>query len=70
MLREKSNIEKEELETKAVTYADLYNELNHKYEFDLPLSMIQIAVNDEYIDKSREIIDGARIVFIPPVAGG
>ena len=70
MLREKSGTEKEVIETNAQTYSELYLELSKRHDFDLSVSMIQVAVNDEFIDKNQNIVAGARVVFIPPVAGG
>jgi len=70
MLREKSGKSKEEYQTESLTYADLYRELNELYNFDLPLSMIQVAINDEYSNVERNLNDGDRVVYIPPVAGG
>ncbi len=70
MLREKSGKTNEEYQTNSATYAELYSELSHQYGFDLPLSMIQVAVNDEYSTVDKNIAEGDRVVFIPPVAGG
>lgn len=70
MLREQSGKDREEYQTDSKTYKDLYSELISKYNFDLPISMIQIAINDEYSSVDKEIRDGDKVVFIPPVAGG
>ncbi len=70
LLREEARISQEDAEVSCQTYADLYTLLKEKYHFSLPLEMIQVAVNDEFIDLSANITPGARIVFIPPVAGG
>lgn len=70
MLREKSGTEKEVIETNAQTYSELYLELSKRHDFDLSVSMIQVAVNDEFVDKNQNVVGGARVVFIPPVAGG
>jgi molybdopterin converting factor small subunit len=32
--------------------------------------MLRVAVNEEFVDWSRPLESGDRIVFIPPVAGG
>lgn len=70
MLREQSGKDREEYQTHSKTYNDLYSELISKYDFDLPISMIQVAINDEYSSVDKEIRDGDKVVFIPPVAGG
>ena len=70
LLREQAGIEKEQLSVPCKTYGELYLHLKDKHHFTLPIEMIQVAVNDEFSVLNQEILDGARIVFIPPVAGG
>lgn len=70
ILREQAGVEKETVEVPCRTYGDLYSHLQKKHRFTLPLDMIQVAVNDEFSELHQEILDGSRIVFIPPVAGG
>jgi sulfur-carrier protein len=70
LLREKSNKDQESLTTLSKTYEELYEELSEKYNFSLPASMIQVAVNDEFISMRDLIQDNSKVVFIPPVAGG
>jgi len=70
LLREQAGASKETLTINCTTYAELYQQLKNKYQFTLPLEMIQVAVNDEFTRMNSEITNGARVVFIPPVAGG
>jgi sulfur-carrier protein len=49
---------------------DLYQELAEKYHFTLPVEAIQVAVNDEFYHMDDSLPEGAKVVFIPPVAGG
>ena len=70
LLREKAGLESETVETDLVSYRDLYQDLAKRHDFVLEPKMIQVAVDDEFSNLDREIVDGARIVFIPPVAGG
>lgn len=70
LLREQAGVETETFKTNGKTYAELYEELKLKYGFSLPLKLVQVAVNDEFSQMNQEIAEGARIVFIPPVAGG
>ena len=70
LLREERGVEKEDVQVSCKTYAELYLHLQEKHKFSLPLEMIQLAVNDEFSHLNHEIAEGARIVFIPPVAGG
>lgn len=70
LLREQAGLSHEDIEVSCQTYGELYKDLQKKYQFTLPLEMIQVAVNDEFSEISENIIEGARVVFIPPVAGG
>jgi molybdopterin synthase sulfur carrier subunit len=70
LLREKAGKESEKIDVEASTYQDLYEELSSQYSFDLPCSMIHLAVDDEFHSMNSPIADNAKIVFIPPVAGG
>lgn len=69
-LREQAGIEREELTSLASTYGELYEELRRKHGFTLPLSMIQLAVNDEFSALDNPCVEGVNVVFIPPIAGG
>ena len=68
-LREKAGIESEELSFTG-TYQDLYQMLSEKYGFNLPHTMVQVAVNDEFSLMNSKILPNSKVVFIPPVAGG
>lgn len=70
LLRDQAGKNDETLTVSCDTYADLYHHLQQKYSFTLPVQLIQVAVNDEFSQIGRPISDGARVVFIPPVAGG
>lgn len=70
LLRDQSGKDQESLSVPCRTYEDLYRHLQEKYSFTLPAKMIQVAVNDEFSQLHQEITEGARVVFIPPVAGG
>lgn len=68
-LREQAGVESEELNFEG-TYQELYQVLSSKYKFTLPKEMVQVAVNDEFTSMNGLIMENAKIVFIPPVAGG
>ena len=70
MLREKAQVSEEQVETSAATYGELYQELSLRHDFGLPQSMVQLAVNDEFMSLDSKIIPHTTVVFIPPVAGG
>lgn len=68
-LREKAGVESEELSFEG-TYEELYLKLSQKYAFNLPHTMVQVAVNDEFSSMSSRVLPNSKVVFIPPVAGG
>jgi len=70
LLREEAGRDMETLDVNCRTYAELYEVLREKHKFRLPGTMVQVAVNDEYVTLQSEVTPGARVVFIPPVAGG
>jgi molybdopterin converting factor subunit 1 len=70
VLRERAGFSHETVATAAATAAELYDELATRHPFDLPRSMLRVAINDEFADWSRRLGTGDRVVFIPPVAGG
>ena len=70
LFRDQAKCEEETLEVNSQTYADLYLELSQRHGFDLPIEMIQVAANDEFTSMNAFVVNGAKIVFIPPVAGG
>jgi molybdopterin converting factor small subunit len=45
-------------------------ELRQRHGLALPQSLLRVAVNDEFCDWERPLVEGDRVVFIPPVAGG
>lgn len=69
-LKEKAAVNEETLPLTEQTYGQLYSQLSGKYGFGLPPEMIQVAVNDEFSSMKEMVKAGAKIVFIPPVAGG
>ena len=70
LLREQARRSTESLTTAAATPAQLYEELRGVHGFTLPLTMLRVAVNDEFCDWGTALHQGDRVVFIPPVAGG
>ncbi|HXH75551.1 MAG TPA: MoaD/ThiS family protein [Bacteriovoracaceae bacterium] len=70
LFREKAGKDNETLEVSVSTYLELYEYLSKRYDFGLPGDMIHLAVDDEFTHINLPIADKARIVFIPPVAGG
>jgi molybdenum cofactor guanylyltransferase len=70
LMREQAGRSEETVETRAVTPADLYSELQARYGFTLSREQLKVAVNSEFAPWSRKLAAGDAVVFIPPVAGG
>lgn len=70
LLRDQAGKDHETFHSSVRTYRELYAQLQEKYHFTLPPEMIQVAVDDEFSHLDQEIHEGARVVYIPPVAGG
>jgi molybdenum cofactor guanylyltransferase len=70
LLREEAGRSEEAVATCARTPRELFEELRARHSFSLPLTMLRVAVNDEFGDWSQKLAAGDRVVFIPPVAGG
>jgi molybdopterin-guanine dinucleotide biosynthesis protein A len=70
VLREQAGRREEAIETRAHTAADLYEELKHRYGFQLSAIQLKVALNNEFSDWQTPLKQGDAVVFIPPVAGG
>jgi molybdopterin converting factor subunit 1 len=69
ILRERAGRDHEILETSTSTPADLFAELQSRYNFPA-MTNVKVAINDEFADWQHKLQDGDTVVFIPPVAGG
>jgi len=70
MLREARGSDSETIITSAETVRALYAELQAAHKLRVPHNNLKVAVNDEMCDWDQSIIEGDRVAFIPPVAGG
>ncbi len=70
MLREQARCSEETVGTDAATVADLYEELRHRHGFPLPADRIKVAIDDDFAAWDAPLAEGARVVFVPPFAGG
>ena len=70
VFREERGLGSEDLETRAVTISELYEELRAEHGFRLPVSFVRAAVNAEFVPMDARLKDGDAVAFIPPVAGG
>ncbi|MDH3510796.1 MAG: MoaD/ThiS family protein [Gammaproteobacteria bacterium] len=69
ILREHVGQTSEELQTNAKTVAQLFDELDGRYQFPKMVNL-KVAINDEFGEWNSALTDGDSVVFIPPVAGG
>src|SRR5829696_6347617 len=61
VLREQAGRSHEQVSTAAVTAADLYDELRRRHGFTLPVSMLRVAVNDEFREWTTPLRAGDRV---------
>jgi len=69
-LQESANKPNEDMQTDCKTAKELYIELKDKYNFELEVDDLKVAINETYSDFDSELKDGDIIAFIPPIAGG
>lgn len=48
----------------------LYSELAARHGFTFPPERLRVAVNGEFADWNRHLVDNDEVVFLPPVSGG
>jgi molybdopterin converting factor subunit 1 len=70
ILREQRGCDRETLQTAAKSPAQLYAELQQRFNFTLPFQNLRVAINGEFQSGDAPLSDGDSVVFIPPVAGG
>ena len=69
-LREQAGCGEETVATAAATPAGLYEELRRRHGFTLAPEGLRVAIDDDFSKWDARLTDGARVVFIPPFAGG
>jgi molybdopterin synthase sulfur carrier subunit len=70
MFKDQADRSMEKIETEIKTCAELYEYLQEKYKFTIPLSQVRVAVNHEFCSMTHLLKDQDLVVFIPPVCGG
>jgi molybdopterin-guanine dinucleotide biosynthesis protein A len=70
MLREQAGRTEETVRTEAATPRALWEELSARHGFRAPLSVLRVAVNEEFVSAEHALREGDTVAFIPPVAGG
>lgn len=70
ILREQAGRDRQTLITEARDLAGLFEQLQLDHGFSLPRSRLRVAMDDAFCDWQAPLHEGARVVFVPPVAGG
>jgi molybdopterin converting factor subunit 1 len=70
LLREQAGVKQQTVQSETRTPAELYSQLAAKHGFSLGTEQLRAVVNEEFVNWDRQLNDGDRVVFIPPVAGG
>jgi len=70
LLREQARCAEERVDTEVKTPAALYAELARRHRFTLPAKHVKVAINGDFAAWDSPLVDGARLAFIPPIAGG
>lgn len=70
VFREQRGLSVEQRTTTATTLRELYAELKNEHGFSLSEDRVRAAINDEFAPWETQLVDDAKVVFIPPVAGG
>ena len=60
----------EEVQTAAVTVAELYDEVRARHGFRFDRSVLAVALNDAVVPWTASVSEGDRVVFLAPFAGG
>ncbi len=68
--REAAGLSEEELESAAVTAAEVYDEVAVRHGFSFDRSILRVVLNDAIAPWSAEVKDGDTVVFLAPYAGG
>jgi molybdopterin synthase sulfur carrier subunit len=69
-LREQAALAEEVVDTEAADLRELWHELVVRHAFSLEVSLLRVAVDDEFQPMDAPLREGSCVVFIPPVAGG
>lgn len=70
MFKEQVGSTAEVIEVEDNNCAELYDRLQKKYHFSIPISQIRVAVNHQFCSLDKILEHGDLVVFIPPVCGG
>ncbi|MGH8032471.1 MAG: MoaD/ThiS family protein [Luteimonas sp.] len=69
-LRDAAGVSGEVVSSPSGDLRGLYAELHARHGFALPVERLRVAVDGAFARWDDALIDGAEVVFIPPVSGG
>ncbi len=69
-LRDEAGCASEPYKTRAATAAGLWDEVRVRHGFSMDLDVVRLAVNDEFARWEHRLVEGDRLAFMPPFAGG
>ncbi|MEP6907514.1 MAG: MoaD/ThiS family protein [Pseudoxanthomonas sp.] len=69
-LRDASGVTSEEFQSAAVDLRALYEELQSRHGFVMPVNRLRVAVNGDFAHWDDGLIEGSEVALIPPVSGG
>ena len=69
-LRDAAGVESESVDSTAVHLRGLYEDLQRRHGFALPVSQLRVAVDGAFARWDDALRDGSEVAFIPPVSGG
>jgi len=70
LLREERGVSDETLMTTLNTAKEVFESLRHKHHLSLSTDLVRVAINNELRAWDTSVVDGDKVIFIPPVAGG
>lgn len=69
-LRDATGMASEEVQSMAVNLQGLYEELQSRHGFVMPMNRLRVAVDGDFASWDDRLIEGSEVAFIPPVSGG
>lgn len=69
-LRDAAGVDSELVDATAADLRALYQDLQQRHRFALPVSQLRVAVDGAFARWDDVPRDGSEVAFIPPVSGG
>ena len=69
-LRDASSMASEVVQSTALDLRALYEELQSRHGFVMPMNRLRVAVNGDFASWDDGLVEDSEVAFIPPVSGG